>query len=83
MNNKKYKAYLRNGKYQKNYLESDTLEELIQMIEEQGIPIHDYPKHYLDGILSCDKKTANGRICSWGSLEIEKGEHHMTEYISF
>jgi hypothetical protein len=83
MENKKYKAYLKNGKYAKNYLTSDTLEELIQMIEDNGILIHNYPFHYLDGILSNDKKTENGRICSWGNLEIEKGEHQMTDYTSF
>jgi hypothetical protein len=83
MENKKYKAYLRNGKYPKIYLTSDNLEELIQMIEDNGIPIHKYPSHYLNGILSCDKKINNGNICSWGNLEIEKGEHQMTEYTSF
>lgn len=83
MKNKKYKAYLRNGIYSKTHLESDNLKELIQMIEEQGIPIHDYPPHYLNGILESDKKMTNGRICCWGNLEIEKGEHQMTEYTSF
>jgi hypothetical protein len=82
MENKKYRAYLRNGNYTNKYLSSNTLEDLIQMIEEQGIPIHKYPSRYLDGILNCDKKTDSGRICSWGNLEIEKGEHQMTEYTS-
>lgn len=80
---KKYRAYFRNGKYNKTYLEADTLKELTQMIIENGVYVYDYPKHYWENVLKADEKQKDGCICSWGNLEIKKGEDQMTEYTSF
>lgn len=77
---KKYTAYFRNGDYKKQSIDSDNLSELIQAIIENGVPVHDYPEHYLSSLLKKDSETEDGCICSWGNLEIEKGICGDTDY---
>ena len=83
MEHKKYRAYFRNNdSVTKNFIQSDTLDELLELIKDNNYHIDKLPPHYLRRIIEQDANKTNGRICCWGDLEIKKGEDQMTEYTS-